>query len=447
MWDVFARLKLVALGLGVLAVGSVVEASTISFKAVKKNDVAITPTNNLSVLASDKIEVELFLSNWKNDFPVDSTPNNVRGFQVKLNRAGFVSPIPGNGSAKPLGWCGPVDKISCAASLDCLVGSPAYPVCLTIPPTGCTCTPHTPDAGGFITHLRTDFVLFGLDGQQPTCVTQSIDYSYYGIADAIGTPDTTPSTPRYLGTLILKMSANACGTFTIGFVQEINSTFIVDPATFKPNVSLPTLQPLILTVSSCSRQLLSCDPGHCNVDARIPHDRLEPAIKLNTNSMKMTFSQSTVGMTAADFEVTLAPSVPGDIVPLVSAVTPNGVDPRIATITLSRRIQQTRWTCIREKGSNKRCCMGSLPGDVDGDRIVASADSFELLDNLRGCLNPPTCNEPPLSIERCDIDRSRLCTSADLLIEVDLLNDDILCDPGPCFPTTLPECPDMRLPP
>ena len=511
MWDVFARLRLVALGLGVLAAGSVVEASVLSFKAIKKNDVTITPgvcnmatfkcttgpvgntcannndcpigTNNLSVVANDKIEVNLFLSAWANDFPkyclggptpgitcaidancgLNGTCNkNVRLFQVKLNRTGYVS--NDNGTAKPLGWCGPVDRISCTTpaspSAECNATNPAYPNCLT--PAGCTCSPHNPDLGGFITTSRTDFLLFGLDGPLPECVTSFIGYTYYGLAESDSVPDTGVS--RYLGTLILTVSANACGTFTIGSIQDIAFTFIADPATM-PNVRLPSLQPLVLTVSNCSRQLLSCSPGHCNIDARIAHDRLDQNLKKNANQMVMTFNKSTTSpnMTAADFEVTINPYDPiNDIIPTIALVTPNPGNSNITTLTFNRRIQQTRWTCIREKGSNKRCCMGSLPADASTRLDIIPPDSpisqpddvFEVINNLNGCLDPPGCTEPLLPIERCDTDRSVQCSPADLLMVVDLLNGADAFDPvwnpvtgGNMLPALVPACMTMNMPP
>ncbi len=450
MWDVFARLRLFALGLGVLAAGSVVEASVISFKAVKKNDVAIVPPlSTLTVLANDKIEVDLFLSGWINDFPNDAVPNNVRTFQVKIDRARYVSPDPvlGNGSVKPLGWCGPVDKIACTNSTQC----PAeYPVCLTSPPTGCTCSPHTPSSGASMNTSRSDFLFNApplMDGIYDVD-TSNIDFKYFGIANDGSVPDT--GVPRYLGTLVLKVSANACGTFTIGFVQEVSTTFISDPSP-KAISLLPSMQPLTLTVSDCSRQLLSCNPGHCNIDARIAHDRLNQDIKLNTNLMVMTFSKSTTSpnMTAADFEVTVLPNDPLDPIPVITALSPNVSDPKITTVIFNRRIQQTRWTCIRDKGSNKRCCIGSLPADADNSRISQQDDMFELVNNLKGCLNPPSCNEPLLTVEKFDTDRSVLGTGADLLMLGDLLNGADAFDPVPgnSLPLLVPSCPDMRLPP
>jgi hypothetical protein len=155
----------------------------------------------------------------------------------------------------------------------------------------------------------------------------------------------------------------------------------------------------------------------------------------------MTFSKPTTNpnMVAADFEITLVPVVPGDILPGISVVTPDVVDPKITTVTLNKRFQETRWTCFRDKGSNRRCCVGSLPGDADNDGVSQDGDKFEIIDNLNGGVSPV------LVIEKCDTDRSVLCTPADLLMVVDLLNGADMFDPT--RGNTLPVCPSFLLPP
>jgi hypothetical protein len=170
-------------------------------------------------------------------------------------------------------------------------------------------------------------------------------------------------------------------------------------------------------------------------------------------------------MTAADFEVTLIPyesyanctgaGVPYacctgvgtgncDIIPAIGILTPNPADRRITTIFLNRRIQEARWTCIRDKGSNKRCCMGSLPADADNSRISQLDDVFEVFDNLQGGIVIPA-----LAIEKCDTDRSVQCSPADLLMVVDLLNgaDAFIETNGDSLPALVPECPTMTMPP
>jgi len=436
------RSRLVAFGLGVLAGGTVVEASVFSLKAVKKNDGAIAPTASLSVVGGDKIEAEIFLSGWAGDLPA-----GVKRWQANIDALGYISGT--NGKLTPDGWCAPRDSIECTLSSTCPTD---YPICVTAPLAyGCTRAGFNPTLGAFINTnplSRTDFIFANIDNVVSVDLS-SLYYRYYGAVTTEGSVLDTLG-PRYLGTLVLRVSANACGTFGIAF-QGGSQTLIEDAQGARGS---PTLQPLLLTVpaSDCARLLVSCNPAHCNGDARIAHDRLDPNLRKNANTIVMSFSKPTTGMAAADFEITLVPVVPGDILPSISLVTPNVVDPRITTVTLTRRIRQTRWTCIRDKGSNRRCCMGSLPGDADNNRISQSGDTFEIFDNLNGGVSPA------LAIEKCDTDRSLLCTPADLLMVVDLLNgadafievdgDTLpLFYPDPLHPNPAYECPEMRLPP
>ncbi len=404
--------------LGILWTSVPVEASVVSLKAVKKNDVAIAPTDNLTVTAGDKIETEIFLSGWANELPL-----GVRAFQVMLDATGYTSGT--NGKVLPDGWCAPLTKIDCTQSSTCPT---CYPICM--PDTyGCTCAGHDPSLGVFIRGSRPDWIFDGVL-PLPWCSvdTGSLNYRFFCIAlDTVGVPDT--GVPRYIGTLVLRVSQNACGTFTIGPTNDQVTTFITD-AGDAPRFSYPIPQPLVLTAPDCCRPLWSCLPQHCNIDARISHAPDDPSVRYNTNTLMMAFCEPTANMTADDFEVTIVPLNPGDVVPSVSSVTPLG---NSVTIVLNRRIAPERWTCVRHIETNRRCCIGSLPGDVDGNRIVESDDGFELVDNLSGSVNPA------LAIEKCDIDRSLLCTPADLLIFVDLLNDPFFCD----FEDrpTLPVCP------
>lgn len=378
----------------------------------------------ISVLPDDQFETEIFLSRWGTELPA-----GVRLYQAKINTAGYIS--PDNGTVIPLGWCAPVTTIPCISSETC---PSEFPICS--PSMRCMCSPHNPDLGAFITTSRKDFLFNGVDGLRFVDTT-SIGYVYVGLA----TDETVSDLgyPRYLGSLILKVSANACGTFVVDFVNEESSTFIGDSAN-PPNQAYPISQSLILTVSTCPRQLLTCTPTHCNVDARIAHDRFDAGIRFNTDSVLMTFSKPTTDplMVPANFEITVEPKVPGEVPPEIISVTPFSQDPKKTTVQLSRPIQQTRWTCIRNKESNKRCCLGSLPPDADFNRISNFNDVFELYDNLFGVV------VPALAIEKCDTDRSLLCTAADLLLAVDLLNGaDAFTEVSG---DVLPLCPETRPP-
>jgi len=472
MSKTLGRLRLVALGLGVLTAGSVVEASVLSLKAVKRSKcvggtninlncasnigtnnlgdcpgstcqlLPITAINTLTVLGNQTIEAEISLNSWALDFPLPTT--GVHTYNVTINAAGYIPPGSGNGNLAPLGWCRPLTAIPCITSADCSA-YPAWPTCDLNPITGCRCaTGHNPDLGGFITSTRSDFLFFGMDPIRGVD-TISLGFRYFAVP-GVDTPVVLyNNVAKYLGTLILKVSANACGTFTVNFANSIDETFITDNGQ-PPVKSLPTLQPLTLVVSDCARQLLSCSPDHCNVDARIAADP-KTCGRLNPTTIEMTFSKTTAGMTSANFEMTVLPIVDGDAIPVIQSVTQDLVNPNKTKLVVGPRIPQTRWTCFRDIGSNKRCCMGSLPGDSNGtinNWISNENDIFESLDNLLGGVNPI------LAMEKCDTDRSLLCSSADLLMIVDLLNGADCLGPrtlNQTLPALVPTCPDMRLPP
>jgi hypothetical protein len=98
--------------------------------------------------------------------------------------------------------------------------------------------------------------------------------------------------------------------------------------------------------------------------------------------------------------------------------------------------------------------LGSLPADVDNNRISQLGDSLAIWRNLDGQASPA------LAIEKCDTDRSLQCSPADVLMVVDLLTGadaftEVSGDklpifyPKPLYPdeSSYPdyECPNMRL--
>lgn len=434
MSRVFVRLRLVAVGLGVLAAGSVADASVMSLKAVKQTRGGVDtpfspPRSNLAVLGGDIIEAEILLSNWANDFPMPTT--GVRIFQARINQAGYLA--NDNGHLTPLGWCRPFSPIACPP--DCPA---AFPTCDESPFIGCRCTNgHNPALGGFITHTRSDFLLFNLDPIREVDLA-FLGYKYFALAPDSAVLDVGAT--KYLATLKVTVSANACGTFIVGF--DPDQTFIGDAAD-PANTSIPTFQSLTLDVSDCARQLLSCDPVHCNIDARKATNPKTGAAE-NRNAIEMTFSKSTAGMAAGDFEVSLLPVAEGELPPNITAVTQDAGNPNKTRVVFIPRMRQSRWTCFLDKSSRKRCCMGSLPGDVNNSQISNLQDVFEAVTNLNGGINPI------LAVDKCDTDRSLLCAPADLLMVVDLLNGADLFDPK--LNKTLPViinnvCNDMRVPP
>lgn len=397
-------------------------AATVSLQAVKLNGAPIAPTNDITAAAEDVIEADMFVSGWG-----PQLPGGVRVFQLHLDgRVGFRSGE--NGTVLPLGWDAPLAPIPCSNDTQCT--DPHWPICVGLD--GCRGPNHNPTLGVFMDRTRPDFMFHQQVGQF-AIDTLGPNYRFLGLAEdpQATTPDL--GIPRYCGTVILRVSANACGVFTIGFITEYESTILADGSP-KPNVIIPRSSPLIVQTPQCP--ILPaygwCNPGHCTIDARIPHSQSFPPQRFTMNQVIEFVPEGADGLTRFDFAVSQFPDV--GAVPGVSAVATEVVE---ADVSLNRRINPNVWTCVRQLFFERQCCMASLPGDVDGDRTSRVFDIFELLDNLHG--------EIPggLAIERCDIDRSGLCAPADILWEADLLNGSGVFEEFNGH--GLPPCPPQRL--
>ncbi len=390
------------------------EAAVLALKAVKRNGAAIVPTSSLTVEPGDRIEAEILLSGWGTDLP-----QGVVLVQATIaGSAGFRS--GGNGTMLPCGWDAPLYPIACSDSESCPID---YPSCAAAACQQCVGSNHEPQQCAF---ARPDPPHVFCEPFPCNDVQMcTLDYRYRVMTDESGLP--VPGIPFYIGTLIVEASANACGTFTIGFVPDQSFIEGWDAGGFVR--VYPSLQAMSVQVSSCVPYPIACQPEHCNIDARIAYDPNNPTIRYTTNTLVMQFSESTEGMTRDDFQVIVYGT---GALPSISEVMTEG---DLITIVLNQRIRPRNWTCIRHKLSDRQCCMGSMPGDVDWSGVLEFADVFELLSNLEVDV------QPPLRIEQCDTDRSGVCAPGDLPMLIDLVNDGLFCDPGPC---TLPECPPQN---
>lgn len=159
---------------------------------------------------------------------------------------------------------------------------------------------------------------------------------------------------------------------------------------------------------------LSTVPSNCSVDARRPH---MPAPNQGTlqgyNSIALNFDHacSLTGVSPSSFTVACFPA--GAPCPTIS--TANAVDHTV-TVTLSSVIPAGKWTCITHTASGDQACIGSLPGDADGNLTTLPTDILAIIDNLNGIL------VPALTPDHCDLDRSGQCLPADIITEIDMLN-------------------------
>jgi hypothetical protein len=415
----------------VLGVGLAAEGALVSIKAVSLNGNPIAATNSLTVAPGNTIGVDILVSDWVNELLVKT-------YQIKLLGVfGFGS--GSNGTILPVGWKAPLTKIPCTTPAECPSN---YPLC---DPAvyGCHASGHFPEfhptnnpQGPRINTTRADFIFAPPAGTSALGVdSSSLNYRFTSVAgkDApSGVAD--PGVPRYAGHFFLQVGSSACGQFTIG----------TDPETFlaaADNEPRPvTSQALVLTVTNCNTQLFSCTPGHCNQDSRRPHSRTAAPPPLDTaNSIVMTFDRSTAGMATTDFEAETIPNTCA--LRTVQQVTVNSPTTNDITVRLNLRFEPECWTCIRHKGKDKRCCVGILPADSNWSRVSNISDILDpvtpsavnLTNNLRGMVSPA------LRMEQCDMDRSLLCTGADVLEAVDLLNGAEFYDAyNSAF---LPECP------
>ena len=192
-----------------------------------------TIVGNEIVLAGggQTVTFEIHASDWE--------PELLRGVQVVMDMNGFVSGMAG--TALPLGWdrapgdghclvtpC--VSDAECPSEFTCMEGELIFNTC--------NGPNHNPEPGAFIDTAHPGYVF---NGHQVLTAMDHTCYRYLNIVmNAAQSAEFTPP-PKYVGTLVLVVSNDAEGTFTIGF-EEDQCLFAygpeesVVPSTFSPGV-------------------------------------------------------------------------------------------------------------------------------------------------------------------------------------------------------------------
>lgn len=158
--------------------------------------------------------------------------------------------------------------------------------------------------------------------------------------------------------------------------------------------------------------IVSSNPISCSVDARQPHHIKDSSIHYNWNSVQLEFSAGLeTQILPQDFTVS---EIGGDgIAPSIQSLFLVG--PNSLQVIFSEAIEAGAWTCVEHNASSSKVCLGSLPGDVDGDRTTSPVDILKLINHLNGV--------PPLyPITQTDMNRSNLVEPSDILRLIDLLN-------------------------
>ncbi|UCC32539.1 MAG: hypothetical protein JSU86_09695, partial [Phycisphaerales bacterium] len=403
---------LTALIAGVLATTALAQMPTFSLKAVRVNPECvgganagelctkdedcdsvecsgvIPATNQIDADPGDIIVTEIYASDW--------SPNAERltVFQVTMDQAGFRSGATGTVlPPSPQRIC-PFPP--CYSDDDC----PYYYRCN--PSDGCCYR-----QGVFIDLSRTDYVFLDL-GQFP-----AVDFTQYRISSLLFSPNDGPvyaPPPKYCGTLILSVSDDACGVFTIDADTSTEyETHMLDSAR---EFILPLeTEPLIIDVPGCCvyPQFVATNPPNCAIDARQPSDP-DGSNRAGWDSIEITFADcDTSNLGSEDFSVRGFPWC--DPAPCMVHVIPNG---NRATLLLSRHVTLGGWICVTYVVTGEEVCLAHLPGDVNNDGTSAPMDILYLID----CLNGLRLCE----IWQCDVDRSGMCGPPDILRVIDLLN-------------------------
>ncbi len=208
---------------------------------------------------------------------------------------------------------------------------------------------------------------------------------------------------------------NSGGPFTLqvlnGFANVIKDNETLANAflaTEAANVNV--VANLTVTLGGCGG-IVSSNPAKCNVDARRPFPPNTPGSPSTVNSIALTMANGCGAAAPSDFAVACTPA--GAPCPTVSNVQ-NAAN--TATVTFSTAIPAGKWTCVTHTASGTSACIGSLPGDANGDRTAGPSDIIKEIDHLNGVA------VPPLALDHCDMDRSGVCGPPDIVTLIDLLN-------------------------
>jgi len=304
-----------------------------------------------------------------------------------------------------------------------------------------------------------------------------------------GTCELAATSPYYLGTLLLEVTGESCGLFTLDLLRE--STYLQE--TDGNILPAPIVEPLTIDIApdvpchgdpcwepptgcffdNCMGTPIDCGPGktcvlgfcldctlddltdatwadadppaidpvdrprNCAIDAREPHSIGDVTEKEGWDRLILQFSCDPTELAATlrlaqRFTVQTDPVEVSPPAILFEEFEINAVD-RTLTIPLDRSITPGFYTCISQVDSGNQWCAGYLPADASQDGLTASHD-------INGLIN--AINFVPgleLPIYATDINRSGLMTGADILRLIDLLNG--AGDFDAWITRSLPDCP------
>ncbi len=199
--------------------------------------------NDIVVSSSGQtVTLEIQVANWD--------PHLLGIYQAVIDMHGFLS--GDTGTAFPLGWDRPFEPVPCNTDADC---PPEWPHCYQFVGPMCGGPDYDPARGAFIDTPHPDYVYAGITD------LPGVDYVQYRFGNLAFDDEDAPAyvpPPKYAGTLILELSADAAGTFVIGVVEDRLYTFLRNPEE-------DLIVPLTFAPARIIIQPPTCGNGECEL--------------------------------------------------------------------------------------------------------------------------------------------------------------------------------------
>lgn len=313
-----------------------------------------------------------------------------------------------------------------------------------------------PTASAFIEPQRSDFLFFNRQTFLNINVSDP-DIQFLGALTGFDAAVRDAEMRFYLGTLMLEVSDDAGGPFTVRMIGNANFTFLNDrqPATIGPasflsaTINVPrcafvscedfddcTIDVMDPLTCACSYQPVACPTGqrcevgdcvdvprcprildsipeNCGIDARVPHPPDAPTQIQGLDRLVLWFDADcdVTRLRIADFAVSA--SFLASTTPRIAALQPLG---SAVEIVLDAVIGMDDWFCVWYLPTGETVCVAHVPGDVNGDQHVRPSDVSTIL----GWFQRMPMIEPP--VQRSDLNRSSATNTEDLLTAIDLMN-------------------------
>ncbi len=336
---------------------------TFSLEAVAVNGKPLAggPVAKITIAPRDTVTAEIYVRDWS------GTGDAVRAYQASLDRIGFNS-----------GTAGSIEPVNFATTT--MAGKQNKEHCF----------------------VSTDHPRYIFTGDQSFAITDTISESYRILGALVDTEKARVSqqdgTKFYCGTINLKASQDAVGSFTLNFLEGPAQSSLrnVD----NQGIQFLSFERLVIDVQANSLRIVQSDPPDGAIDAR----QLGSDGSGSWDRVRLTFSQPPTDLTAGDFVIRDGTPNP----PKITGVEASG---DVLTLKLDRGIRPGVWTAVRHSRSGTGTRLACLPGDVDSNGVLDSADVIHLIDNATTLMTRPDYV--------VDVDRSGGNTPGDMLRIID----------------------------